>query len=217
MRTKVPWHASLVTTERGFDRIVNFSDATVAIALTLLVLPLVELGGQSEGSSSVWDLLRDNRYEIFGFFLSFLVIWSMWVQHHRIMEYFADYDRTMIRLHMVWLLTVVSIPFTTQLLTNNAFYTHGSTAVYVAGLLVTSVSLHLLGLRGRQHPELLNDSPEVREWLAAPYRWTNVVIMALIFVLTLFVPSVGAWPLMLLTVEGVLENVRDRRRAAARG
>jgi uncharacterized membrane protein len=34
----------MVRTERGFDRIVNFSDATVAIAMTLLVLPLVDLG-----------------------------------------------------------------------------------------------------------------------------------------------------------------------------
>ena len=42
------WHASSVHTERGFDRIVNFSDATVAIAMTLLVLPLVELGGDTE-------------------------------------------------------------------------------------------------------------------------------------------------------------------------
>ena len=32
----------------GFDRLVNFSDATVAIAMTLLVLPLVDLGGTTE-------------------------------------------------------------------------------------------------------------------------------------------------------------------------
>ena len=50
------WHASLVRTERGFDRIVNFSDATVAIAMTLLVLPLVELGGDTEPGDSLWHL-----------------------------------------------------------------------------------------------------------------------------------------------------------------
>jgi len=30
-----------VTTERGLDRLVNFSDAVAAVAVTLLVLPLV--------------------------------------------------------------------------------------------------------------------------------------------------------------------------------
>ena len=79
----------------------------------------------------------------------------------------------MLGLHLVWLLTMVSIPFTTELLTNNDLYQHGATALYVAVLLVSSISLHLLGLRGRQHPELLHDRPEVTEWLAGPYTWTT--------------------------------------------
>ena len=139
-------------TERGFDRIVNFSDATVAIAMTLLVLPLVDLGGDTEPRDTLWDLLSENSNAIFGFLLGFLVIWSMWVNHHRVMEYFADYDSTVLALHLLWLLTMVTIPFTTQLITNNYLYQHGATALYVAVLLVSSISLHLLGLRGRQHP-----------------------------------------------------------------
>ena len=109
-------------TERGFDRIVNFSDATVAIAMTLLVLPLVDIGGETGQHESLWELLDENYYTIFAFILSFLVIWSMWVNHHRIMEYFADYDSRMMTLHLVWLLTVVSIPFTTELIANPDFY-----------------------------------------------------------------------------------------------
>ena len=101
-------------TERGFDRLVNFSDATVAIAMTLLVLPLVDLGGASGQHDTLWELLSANAYEIFGFVLSFLVIWSLWVNHHRVMEYFAHYDSTVMGLHLVWLLTMVTIPFTTR-------------------------------------------------------------------------------------------------------
>ena len=33
-------------TPRGLDRLVNFSDATIAIAITLLVLPLVDVANQ---------------------------------------------------------------------------------------------------------------------------------------------------------------------------
>jgi uncharacterized membrane protein len=204
-----------VHTERGFDRIVNFSDATVAIAMTLLVLPLVELGGNSEAGESLWDLLSENANEIFGFVLSFLVIWSMWVNHHRVMEYFADYDSTLLGLHLIWLLTMVSIPFTTQLITNNDLYHHGATALYVAVLLVSSISLHLLGLRGRQHPELLHDRPEVREWLAGPYTWTTVAVLALILLIVLIFPSVGAWPMLLLFVDGFVERRFVQRRRVA--
>jgi uncharacterized membrane protein len=204
-----------VHTERGFDRIVNFSDATVAIAMTLLVLPLVEIGGVEDPGETLWGLLHDNANEIFGFVLSFLVIWSMWINHHRVMEYFTDYDSTVLFLHLVWLLTMVSIPFTTKLLTNDQFYEHGGTALYVGVLLVSSASLHLLGRHGRRHPELLHDRPEVRDWLQGPFSWTTVVTLGVIFVLVLVFPALGAWPLLLLFVDGMIESRMAKRRKAA--
>jgi uncharacterized membrane protein len=203
-----------VRTERGFDRIVNFSDATVAIAMTLLILPLVEFGEKTGEHESLWDLLSDNYTAILAFILSFLVIWSMWVNHHRVMEYFADYDTRLMGLHLVWLLTMVSIPFTTELLANPEYYQHGGTAIYVGVLLVTSVSLHLLGWHGRRHPELLHDRDEVSAWLARPYTWTTVGVLALILVIVLVFPVVGAWPMLLLFVDGLVENWVVRRRAA---
>ena len=200
----------------GFDRLVNFSDATVAIAMTLLVLPLVDLGGTTEAGESLWGLLQKNATSIFGFVLSFLVIWSLWVNHHRLMEYFADYDSTVVGLHLLWLLTIVSIPFTTELLTNDDLFEHGAIAMYVAVLLVSAASLHLLGLRGRQHPELLHDRPEVTRWRAAPYTWTMPAVLALILAIVIIFPSVGAWPLLLLFVDGLVENrIAERRRIAS--
>ena len=204
----------MVRTERGFDRIVNFSDATVAIAMTLLVLPLVDLGGDTADEQTLWELLTDNSYAILGFILSFLVIWSMWVNHHRVMEYFADYDSRLLFLHMVWLLTMASIPFTTELVANPDYYKHGGTAIYVAVLLVSSICLHLIGQRGRRHHALLHDTDEVKAWLAGPYTWTTVGVLALILVIVLVFPNLGAWPMLLLFVDGFIENWVVKRRAA---
>ena len=204
----------MVRTERGFDRIVNFSDATVAIAMTLLVLPLVDLGGDTADEQTLWELLTDNSYAILGFILSFLVIWSMWVNHHRVMEYFADYDSRLLFLHMVWLLTMASIPFTTELVANPDYYKHGGTAIYVAVLLVSSICLHLIGQHGRRHHALLHDTDEVKAWLAGPYTWTTVGVLALILVIVLVFPNLGAWPMLLLFVDGFIENWVVKRRAA---
>jgi uncharacterized membrane protein len=205
-----------VHTERGFDRIVNFSDATVAIAMTLLVLPLVEVGGEFEEGGSLWQLLRDNGEGIFGFLLSFLVIWAMWVNHHQVMEYFATYDSTVLALHMIWLLTIVSIPFTTELITNEAYHSQGAIPLYVAVLLVSSVCLHVLGMRGRSHPELLYvDRPEVKEWLEHPFRWTTVILLAVILVIVLAFPALGASPMLLLFASSLIEGAIDKRRGPA--
>jgi len=204
-----------VRTERGFIRIVNFSDATVAIAMTLLVLPLVDLGGEAEPGASVWHLLADHGSAIFGFVLGFLVTWTMWVNHHRLMENFADYDSVVLNLHLVWLLTIVSIPFTTQLITSADLAEHGATSVYVGVLLVSSVALHLLGLRGRHRPELLQDQPEVARWRAAPLTWNTPAVLAVILVIVTVFPSVGAWPLLLLFVDGLVESRLARRRHGA--
>lgn len=48
-------------TERGFERLITFADAVVAIALTLLVLPLVELPGElaeGQGLGAVFTARR---------------------------------------------------------------------------------------------------------------------------------------------------------------
>lgn len=48
-----------IRTDRGLDRLVNFTDAAVAIAITLLVLPLVDLVTDGE-DRSVASLFTDS-------------------------------------------------------------------------------------------------------------------------------------------------------------
>jgi hypothetical protein len=84
-------------------------------------------------------------------------------------------------------------------------------------LLVSSVCLHLLGRHGRRHRALLHDGPEVEQWLAGPYSWTTPAVLALILVLVVVVPAAGAWPMLLLFVDGVVESRLAKRRVAVRG
>lgn len=68
-------------TPHGFSRMVNFCDAVVAIAITLLILPLVDAAG-SIGSLSVRGLFVQNAFRLFVFVLSFAVIGNFWLIHH---------------------------------------------------------------------------------------------------------------------------------------
>ncbi len=55
---------STVRTGRGFERLITFADAVVAIALTLLVLPLVEITAQLHEGESVGRVLADHGDEV---------------------------------------------------------------------------------------------------------------------------------------------------------
>ena len=72
-------------TERGLDRLVNFSDATVAIAITVLLLPLVDIALEIE-KESLGELLWSNIGTIIAFAITFAVIARLWSVHHRIFE-----------------------------------------------------------------------------------------------------------------------------------
>ena len=62
---------------RSFDRLVNFTDAVVAIGITLQLLPIIDVAGPKSGES-VWDVVAANSGQLFAFVLSFVVVIFMW-------------------------------------------------------------------------------------------------------------------------------------------
>ncbi|KAA1422165.1 DUF1211 domain-containing protein [Mumia zhuanghuii] len=200
----------------GLDRLLAFSDAVVAIALTLLVLPLVEIVTDTEGASSVAELVRDHDDAFVGFAISFVVIWVLWRDHHALMEHFATYDRVLVATHFVWLLTIVLLPFTTQLIAAREDL-EGAVATYVLSLLVAVLALVTTGWWGRGHPELLVDSDADGAWRrSAPSGVVTVVLLVVVLVVVLLFPDLGAYPLLILLLQAPIERVRaSRRRAAA--
>jgi uncharacterized membrane protein len=102
---------------RELDRLIFFSDAVFAIVMTLLILEVrvpevpphlaaAELPGK------VWDLWP----KFFSYVLSFLVVGVYWIAHHQIFRYVESYDRTLMRLNLLFLLSISFILFPTGLL-----------------------------------------------------------------------------------------------------
>jgi TMEM175 potassium channel family protein len=101
--------------ERATDRLTLFSDAVVAIAITLLAIDLpVPDGGNV---SQLWSQVRDNDGHYAAFLISFTAIAAAWSGHHDLFRYVNRTDARLRSLNMVWLFTIVVTPFATRLLT----------------------------------------------------------------------------------------------------
>lgn len=87
-------------TERGIDRFVFFTDAVVAVAITLLVLPLIDTASNI-GGASVPEYIGENFTRIIAFVLSFAVVGRFWISHHQFIENITDYNRSALWLNMI--------------------------------------------------------------------------------------------------------------------
>jgi uncharacterized membrane protein len=104
------------------ERLVFFSDAVVAIAITLLALelplPSAPGGGPPTSATSNHDFLvslQANADQYIAFLISFIVIAAHWRGHHRVFRYVRSVG-PILRWNMLWLLFIVVTPFATRVL-----------------------------------------------------------------------------------------------------
>jgi uncharacterized membrane protein len=158
---------------RSFDRLVNFTDAVVAIALTLQLLPLTEIPGPQDGET-VWQVLAENWGQIFAFLLSFIIVIVMWTVHNRLFNVLRTYDATILWLNIAWMLAIAFLPWPTAMYGNaNSSEVVGGGGVgllYWANLALISALGSMIAHHARRHPELLEPGALSRGWLAQSTR-----------------------------------------------
>lgn len=88
-----------------------FSDAAVAISLTLLILPVSDYIMEKPATS--WTTLLVDNPEMIQSVVSFVTIVTCWRYHHVLFERLRDYSRATVWLNFFWLFCVVSIPLLT--------------------------------------------------------------------------------------------------------
>ena len=196
-----------VERERDFDRFLTFIDAIVAIAVTILVLPLIEIAGDTT-DLSIEDLIDEHLGQIFNFLLSFFVIAQLWFAQHNIVRTVVVQDRIVTRCLILWALTIVVLPVPTALVAGS--HDGDRTEVlYIGTMALSSLALTIAALR-------VAATPAIRDRGAPPNAvdsMTTFAIMVLALVLSVIIPGAGYLPLLLLLLSGrVSALIRSRRR-----
>lgn len=179
------------------ERLIFFSDAAVAIAITLLILPLMDgVADAAKQHLNTADYLKDNAAALGAFALSFVLIARFWRSHHRL---FTDVEREvpgLFWLNMAWLLAVVFLPVATA--STGALPTdHVQLAMYIGTMVVIAGLLTAMTVLLRQHPEAWTDGSSVPvERVYSGLALTVMLAVALVLALT--VPGLNYWAMLVL-------------------
>lgn len=196
-------------TERGLDRFVTFLDAVVAIAITLLVLPLVDVLGGTQAGRDLAGVFSDEAVRFGTFFLSFALIARLWLAHHRIVEGVGAYDGAFLLANLVWSLTIVLVPFATQVA--GSFPPEPLTVlVYTGTVTLSATCLSVIGLLVWRRPGLRRDADEPPVPPLALLVTSGALVVALL--LGTLLPSVNYWALGLLVLTAPIESWLHRTR-----
>ncbi len=126
----------------GLERLVFFSDAVYAIAITLLVIDLRLPPGSGElGNVELRNTLLSMLPQYFSYVLSFLVIGSFWNTHHRKFRYIKGYDRRVVLINLLLLMVVAFLPFPTAVLGESG---NATATIFYAGTIVVASLLSAL-------------------------------------------------------------------------
>jgi uncharacterized membrane protein len=130
------------------ERLIFFSDAVVAIAITLLALALPVPHGSSD--TAVWRSLGSHKNAYLAFLISFAVIGSHWRLHHRLYRSVVRVDPRLISFNMAWLLMIIITPYVTRVLAGGgAFGVRFS--LYAVIQVITIVTFVLMRRHIRDH------------------------------------------------------------------
>jgi len=203
----------VVRTERGLDRLITFLDAVVAIAITLLVLPLTEIIVGSDPPLHATEVFTENGARFWTFLLSFVVISRLWLAHHRMVERVGAYDAVFVWVNLGWALTVVFLPFATQLTSAYPAYDRLAIGVYLGTLTLSSVMLSVVATLVWQRPLLRRKGVAAGD--AAPWAaLATTAVLALALVIGIAFPRINYFALLLLfltsPVDGLLGRIVNR-------
>ena len=180
--------------EFQLERLILFSDAVFAIAITLLIIEIKTPAISELTSAALLHSLNEKSSEFFGFVLSFVVIGIFWISHHRLFGFVTGYDNGLLWLNLHMLLWIVFVPFTSGL---NSRYGGMDIVWIIYSLNMFMISISILFLyryvskKGR-HLSTLADLPLERKYFYYRSISTSLIFLSAVL-LCIMDNTVTSW------------------------
>jgi uncharacterized membrane protein len=125
-------------TDHPLERLIFFSDAVFAIAITLLVIEIHVPPLAADGLEPTLEALARLIPQFIGFVVSFAVIGAFWAGHHRAFSLADRIGPGIIRWNLMLLGAIAFMPFVTNFMSSNYAKT-GPSAVYWGWMVCTAL------------------------------------------------------------------------------
>jgi uncharacterized membrane protein len=205
---------------RVTERIITFSDAVIAIAITLLALALPIPGDvQKLTNGQLLQVIWADRTDYFAFLLSFAVIGNQWATHRRVCRYVDQMTGWVGKLNMVWLLMMVLTPFAAKMLAGGGRSFGVCFAIYTLIQIIAEACLMQMSREAQLRHMLRSDAPEsARRPDSVPY--LAVIITLLVSIPVAFAAgglAFAVWIAISLTSRGLRRLIAHGRHATGDG
>ncbi len=197
------------------QRLEAFSDAVLAIVITLLVL---EIKVPAESDDLGAALLGEWRTYL-AYLVSFAFVGGWWVAHSNLSQFVKSGTGTFFRLNLLALLFVSVLPFAASLMGehSNDAGARVATMVFGVALLLASLALSLLGQYLASHKEMIEDEAaeeDLRGFVRG--RWWSVGLLVVAIGLTAVSPQAAVVLYLVCTILFIVEPMvpRGRRTSA---
>jgi uncharacterized membrane protein len=139
----------------GLERLIFFSDAVFAIAITVLVLDIhLPPGGDIADNNQLLGMLTGLWPKYFAYILSFWVIGLYWISHHRKFLLIKRFDNRLLRINLLLLMVIAFIPFPTGVMSENGNRT--ATIFYALIMALGGLLVFILWWHAAYHHNLID-------------------------------------------------------------
>ncbi|AXL11210.1 DUF1211 domain-containing protein [Microbacterium foliorum] len=193
----------------SIERFKTFIDAVVAIAMTLLILPLMEAVSEAASDKlSTAEFFSEHSGQLLSFGLSFVLIATFWMGHHRQYREVERATTPLLWINVAWMATIVWLPVPTAMI-GQMDTDMLQPVVYIGTLIATQITTLAGGAYLLRHPELGTTSPEtLREGIIGDL--AAIILFLIALALSIFVPPFGYAGLLILLLSGTVSRLLGR-------